>query len=157
VNLGSIPSLPTILHRSPTRFEEGFLFLGKVVLRGCLARQERVSFKKQSYSGGSLSKEYLFDVLTPLGFRVHCTAAYWDFISTQKHPVMKNKLGDVTHTLEKPDEIRQSRQDPGVFLFYRADSARWIVAVAKADIVDGFLVTAYPTDSIKIGVGLWKR
>jgi len=36
--------------------------------------------------GIDLSDAYLFDVITPLGHSVHCTASYWAFVSTVKHP-----------------------------------------------------------------------
>jgi hypothetical protein len=42
-------------------------------------------------------------------------------------------------------------------LFYRSAGARWICAVAKIDESRGFLVTAYPTDAIKIGETVWTR
>jgi len=77
-----------------------------------------------------LAEMIAFDVMTPLGFRVHCTVEYWQFISQQKHPVMAGKLDQVIKTLEAPDEIRRSQKDPKVHLFYRADLKRWIAAVA---------------------------
>ena len=58
--------------------------------------------------------------------------------------------------LESPDEIRQSRTDPEVLLFYKAEaSRRWTCAVVKRTNVEAFLVTAYPTDAIKEGVRIW--
>jgi hypothetical protein len=55
--------------------------------------------------------------------------------------------------LESPDEIRQSRTDADVLLFYKAvGTRRWVCAVARHDPGQAFLVTAYPTDAIKEGV-----
>jgi len=34
------------------------------------------------------SKDVLFEVMTPLGFRVRVTRGYWDLIVSVKHPVM---------------------------------------------------------------------
>ncbi len=104
-----------------------------------------------------MAESQLFDVMTPLGFKVHCTEAYWQFISQQKHPVMAGRLQQVIETLKDPDEVRQSLKDPRVYLFYRADLKRWIAAVAKQEDGQAFLVTAYPTDNIKIGDVLWAR
>ena len=60
--------------------------------------------------------------------------------------------GIVKTTLEKPDQIRQSRSDPQVLLFYRAEgTSRWVCAVAKRATDQAFLITAYPTDAIKEG------
>jgi hypothetical protein len=36
----------------------------------------------------SAVSELFFEVVTPLGFRVQVTRAYWDLIITVKHPVM---------------------------------------------------------------------
>ena len=104
------------------------------------------------------SDENLFDVVTPLGFRVRVSRRYWDFV-TEKHPVMSGREGDVRVTLEKPDEVRQSRQDPEVYLFYHGQGLRrWVCAVAKRlDETTGHLVTAYPTDAIKQGERVWPK
>ena len=99
----------------------------------------------------------LFEVGTPLGFRVRVTCAYWELITTVKHPVMAGREAAVQEVLEQPDEIRQSRSDPAVYLFYRATGQRWFCAVAKRLNGDGFLITAYPTDAIKEGTRIWPR
>ena len=102
-------------------------------------------------------KEFLFDVLTPLKFKVHCTEDYWAFISTVKHPAVRDKQDEIKLTLMNPDEIRQSLKDPNFFLFYRGSSPRWICGVAKNDVTGGFLITAYLTDKIKVGESIWKK
>ena len=54
--------------------------------------------------------------------------------------------------------MRQSRSDPAIYLFYRAErSKRWVVAVARRLGEDGFLITTYPTDAIKEGARIWPR
>ena len=58
--------------------------------------------------------------------------------------------------LETPDEVRQSRADLTVYLFYSVQHAkRWVCAVAQRKAGDGFLITAYPTDAIKEGERVW--
>jgi hypothetical protein len=59
--------------------------------------------------------------------------------------------------LEDPDEVRLSRKDAEVFLFYRSSVARWLCAVARREDGTGFLITAYPTDNVKIGDTVWTR
>ena len=104
------------------------------------------------------SDDILFDVLTPLGFRVRVTRDYWKLIVTTKHPVMRGREFDVQDTLRLPEEIRQSRSDPAVYLFYRPERpGRWICAVAKRLNSTGFLITTYPTDAIKEGERIWSR
>ena len=67
-----------------------------------------------------MESDILFEVSTPLGFRVRVTRAYREFIVTVKHPVMRERATEVQDVLQSPDEVRQSRSDPAVFLFYRA-------------------------------------
>ena len=58
--------------------------------------------------------------------------------------------------MERPAEVRQSRSDPQVLLFYREErSSRWVCVVVKRTNGDGFLITAYPTDAIKEGTRVW--
>ena len=100
----------------------------------------------------------LFEVKTPLGFRVRVTRSRWKLISSVKHPSMSGRELSVQAALENPDEIRQSRSDPRVFLFYKAEqSQRWVCAVAREEGGSGFLITAYPTDAIKEGVKVWPK
>ena len=100
--------------------------------------------------------DVLFEVGTPLGFSVRVTRARWELITTIKHPVMTGRESSVRLALESPDEIRQSRIDPEVLLFYKAEEARRrVCAVAKQARDQAFLVTAYPTDAIKEGIRVW--
>jgi hypothetical protein len=72
--------------------------------------------------------DLLFEALTPLGFRVQVSRSHWELIITVKHPVMTGREVDVKETLEKPDEIRTSRSDLAVYLFYSSErKGRWFV------------------------------
>ena len=101
----------------------------------------------------------LFVVATRLGFAVRVTKRHWEKIVSEKHPVMTGREEDVRRTLSDPDQIRQSRSDPAVFLFYTGEKpGRWLSAVVKrVDNDDGFLITAYPTDAIKEGELRWTK
>jgi len=101
--------------------------------------------------------ERLFEIATPLGFVVWCFREYWKFIATQKHPVLAGREKEVAEVLADPDEVRQSRKDADVFLFYRGAAPRWLCAVVRRDGEAGFLITAYPTDAIKAGVTVWTK
>jgi hypothetical protein len=79
-------------------------------------------------------------------------------ISTAKHPVMAGREDVVKATLEGPEQIRVSRADSEVLLFYRPErSSRWVCAVTKRTADQGFLITAYLTDAIKEGTQVWPR
>jgi hypothetical protein len=101
--------------------------------------------------------DLLFEVATPLAFRVRCTRSHWEFIVTHKHPALRGREAEIERVLKDPDEVRLSRKDAEVFLFYRSSVARWLCAVARREDGTGFLITAYPTDNIKIGDTVWTR
>lgn len=102
--------------------------------------------------------ELLFESLTPLGFTVRVTRERWSLITTIKHPVMLGREEAVRQALENPEQVRQSRSDPEVLLFYQAaGEKRWVCAVAKRATGPGFLITAYPTDAIKEGAPIWLK
>jgi hypothetical protein len=104
-----------------------------------------------------VTTELLFEVMTPLGFAVRCTRSYWEFIVTHKHPVLRGHEREVEAVLADPDEVRRSRKDEWVLLFYRKDAARWLCAVARREDGSGHLITGYPTDAIKAGETIWTR
>lgn len=102
--------------------------------------------------------DLLFEVMTPLGFRVRVTVGYWQLITTIKHPAMSGREREVKAALGEPDEIRRSMRDPAVYLFYKSQRAgRWVCAVSRRLDGDGFLITAYPTDAVKEGERIWPR
>jgi hypothetical protein len=106
----------------------------------------------------SSANETLFEVVTPLGFRVRTTADYWERITRTKHPALRGRMDAVKETLHNPTEIRVSKSDASVYLFYRSDGQhRWVCAVARRLNGDGFLVTAYRTSNIKEGSRVWPR
>lgn len=102
--------------------------------------------------------DLVFEVLTPLGFRVRVTRSYWELIVTVKHPVMAGREGDVKETLHNPEEVRQSKSDPNVYLFYKPERiGRWVCAVVRRLDGDGYLITTYRTDAVKEGRRIWPK
>ncbi|GAB4412282.1 MAG: hypothetical protein OHK0032_08360 [Thermodesulfovibrionales bacterium] len=69
---------------------------------------------------------------------------------------MEGKEEIVKDVLHHPDEIRQSKIDKTVFLYYKRFDKLYCV-VAKHTGADGFLVTAYPTDKVKEGEIIWTK
>jgi hypothetical protein len=100
----------------------------------------------------------LFAIETPLGFTVRVSVGYWATI-VAKHPDLADRTADVQSALREPEEVRRSRRDAAVLLFYRSDvvRGRWVVAVTKREEREAFLITAYRTDAIKEGERLWPR
>ena len=104
-----------------------------------------------------MSEGLQIEVRTPLGFSVRCSQAYWQFIISEKHPVLAGREAEVQETLADPDEIRRSRKNPEMFLFYRGNAPRWLCAVVRRGHGAGFLITAYPADAVKAGEAIWTR
>ena len=99
-----------------------------------------------------------FRVLTPLGFEVAVTRERWLLITSVKHPVMAGRESEVRSTLAEPEQVRVSRRDPDVLLFYRAERpGRWTCAVVRRSGGEALLVTAYPTDAVKEGEQTWAK
>ena len=109
-------------------------------------------------SDSLLNDNILFEVETPLGFSVRTTVAYWDIITTIKHPTLRGREKDVQTALSNPDEVRISKSDDQVYLFYHLDGVtRWVCAVAKRLNGEGFLITAYRTSNVKEGTLIWPK
>jgi hypothetical protein len=71
---------------------------------------------------------------------------------------MNGQEAAVQATLTEPDEIRSSRTDPNVYLFYKLQrEKRWLCAVVRQLNGEGFLITTYPTDAIKEGETVWQK
>ena len=64
--------------------------------------------------------------------------------------------------LRRPAEVRRSRTDETVQLFYEFQShtmvgGKWLCVVVKYVAEDAFVITAYLTDKIKAGEVVWSR
>jgi hypothetical protein len=102
--------------------------------------------------------DVLFEVETPIGFKVRLTAERWDTIRLEKHLEMRDRLADTQLTVEHPDEIRQSSYSSEDFLFYRVEGVRqFVCAIARREDGSAFLVTAYTTRRVKRGELLWPK
>ena len=98
----------------------------------------------------------LFEVITPTGLIVRTTPAYWEKIVSLKHPSMRGREADVQKTLSSPMEIRVSRKDENILLYYKPFDIYFQCVVVKRTNGEGFIVTAYKTDRIKEGVRIWQ-
>ena len=94
-----------------------------------------------------------FTAVTPTGTVVTCSEERWAAVAA-KHPVLTGRAEAVRDTVEAPIEIRRSRHDPAVWLYYRGDSTRLLCAVIQSEL--GVLITAYPADAVKQGDVVWK-
>ncbi len=104
-----------------------------------------------------MASKIRFTVVCVLGKRVSVTEDYWQKIVTIKHPSMAGKDAEVQQTLTDSDEVRESRSDPVVRLYYRQYGSLHLCVVVKHLNGSGFIVTTYFTDRIKEGIALWTK
>jgi hypothetical protein len=104
----------------------------------------------------SSEEKIIITVKTPLNIEVRTTVNYWQYLITMKHPIMKGKKDIVEAVLQFPDEIRQSRTDKDVFLYYKQSDRLYCVVVRHRG-REGFLITAYPADRVKEGDTIWTK
>lgn len=74
----------------------------------------------------------------------------------ERRPEMVNQVEAISETLAEPDDLRVSDQDDSVRLFYRhypesPVTEKYLLVVAKVNIPDPFVITAFFTDRIKSG------
>ena len=70
-----------------------------------------------------------FAVKTPIGIEVRTTVDYWQYLISKKHPIMNGKEEVVKLALMSPMEIRQSKRDEQVFLYYGQSDKLYCVVV----------------------------
>ncbi|MEA2074365.1 MAG: DUF4258 domain-containing protein [Euryarchaeota archaeon] len=102
-------------------------------------------------------RNMLFEVVSKLDKRIRITKNYWDVISSKKHPSVANMMNEARLALIDPFEVRGSRQDPNVILYYRKLNNKFICTVVKHLNREGFIITVYLTYKIKRGEVLWKK
>ena len=104
-----------------------------------------------------LPSKIAFKVKAKQGSLITTTRAYWDIITHIKHPSIKGKEKQVKETLSLPDQIRISKKDTAVYLFYKKYRNKFLCAVARIHKNKGFIITAYYTKKIKEGQLQWKK
>jgi hypothetical protein len=75
---------------------------------------------------------------------------------------MEGMETEVEHTVQSPTEVRISRSDSTVQMFYEYYAqtrvgGKWLCAVVKYNPDDAFVVTAYLTDQLKAGATIWPK
>jgi hypothetical protein len=77
-----------------------------------------------------------------------------------QHEEMAGMEADIERVLQAPTEVRVSRSDNTVQLFYEFYAqtrvgGKWLCVVVKYPPDDAFVVTAYLTDQLKPGETIW--
>ena len=79
-----------------------------------------------------------------------------------QHPEMAGLEEAIPDTLVSPKEVRLSRSDQSIRLFYQyyentPVDAKWLCVVVKYLEANALVVTAYLTDKLKTGDSLWPK
>ena len=79
-----------------------------------------------------------------------------------EHAEMAGMDGEIERVLQAPTEVRLSRADDNVRLFYEFYAqtrvgGKWLCVVVKYLPDDAFVITAYLTETIKAGETLWPK
>lgn len=105
-----------------------------------------------------MAQRIVFQVTTPLGYRVVLTRNRWREIIRFKHPAVAQYRKEVRQCLRVPDRIRSSAKDADVHLYYLELDNRYLcVVVADGEAEECFVVTAYLTKRVKQGEEIWTK
>lgn len=103
-------------------------------------------------------RNVLFEIKTPQCVVIRTTKDYWEIITTIKHPSIAKYTKQAKDALKDPDQIRRSRQDKRVHLYYKNLGKLYICVVAdNINKEEGYIITAYLTDRIKEGEEIYVK
>ncbi len=105
-----------------------------------------------------MSTEPLFEVTSRLNKKIRISQHYWNYISDVKRPSVKDLQEHVKNSLMAPVEVRKSKRDPLVHLYYGNSKSKGdplICTVVKHLNGEGFIITVYLTRRM-VGDPVWK-
>ncbi len=98
-----------------------------------------------------------FKVRSILGKEIRITEEYWKLISEVKHPIIQRYEAEVKEAIKSPDEVRRSKKDALVFLYYKKYGDLFVCALVRHLNNEGYIITAYVADKMKKGDVIWRR
>jgi hypothetical protein len=101
-------------------------------------------------------EELEFEVVSRLGRRIRVSRAYWNYIVTVKHRSVKGLERGVIEALRSPAEIRKSRRNSSICLYYGRFADKLMCVVVKHLNGEGYIITAYLTRKFALGEVIWK-
>lgn len=102
-----------------------------------------------------MKEQLFFEINSRLGVLIRITHSRWQLIVNQKHPEIKGKEKEIIKTIEDADEVRLSKKDHQVYLYYKKAREYFYCVVARHLNGEGFVITAYLTGNIKEGKLIW--
>ena len=98
-----------------------------------------------------------FEVKSVLGKGIRTTEDYWKLISEVKHPIIRRYEEEVKEAIKNPDEVRRSKKDFSVFLYYKKYDNLFICVLVRHLNNEGYIITAYVADKMKKGEVIWQK
>ncbi|MCD6094212.1 MAG: DUF4258 domain-containing protein [Candidatus Omnitrophica bacterium] len=98
-----------------------------------------------------------FQIESKLEKKIRITEDYWKILIEIKHPSIADYEEEIKNTLINPDEIRRSRRDRDIYLYYQLINKFHLCVIAKHLDGEGFIITAYWTEKIKEGEIIWTK
>ncbi len=92
---------------------------------------------------------------------IRLTEERYEHIETN-HPEMTGQIKKISETLLNPERIVRSKTDPHLEMYYRnydetPVTKKFLCVLVKILKYDGFIVTAYFTDTVKRGDVIWEK
>jgi len=104
-------------------------------------------------------EKIVFEVISKFDWRISLTEARYNHVC-KRHPEVFGEVDKMKETLSSPQVVRKSMYDEKVLLFYHffkntTVTEKYLMVAARILNVEGFVVTSYFTDKIKMGVEIW--
>lgn len=79
-----------------------------------------------------------------------------------RHPELQGQIDKLEAVLREPDVIVKSLRDPDVHLYHKHYSEspvteKYLLVAVKVKEPDAFIITAFFTDTVKVGERIWEK
>jgi len=105
--------------------------------------------------------ETIFKVVAKFGKKIFLTKNQYEHVR-KRHPEVTGEIEEIKRTLVSPQIVRRSMYHEKVWLFYRffkdtPVSEKYLMVAARIVNNEGFVVTSYFTDKVKMGEEIWRE
>jgi len=103
----------------------------------------------------------VFEVISKFDRKISLTEGRYDHVC-RRHPEVVGEIDKMKKTLASPQMVRRSLYDEKVWLFYRffentPVTEKYLMVAARILNNEGFVITSYFTDKVKMGEEIWKE
>jgi len=105
--------------------------------------------------------EPILQVVAKFGKKIVLTKRQYDHVR-RRHPEVTGEIEEIKTTLVSPQVVRRSMYYEKDWLFYRffkgtPVSEKYLMVAARILNNEGFVVTSYFTDKVKMGEEIWRE